>query len=424
MKPNDRLQAIKILCKLLQDKTPLYHLLRREHSSLIKEICFGFCRYYFKLEAIADSLLKTRPKALEIWVSILIGLYQLRYLHIPDYAVVKETVDTLLLLKKPWGRGLVNAVLRNYCRQQGELEPKLLQNDAYRYNHPAWLVERLRKDWPNHWQSILQANDSHPPMSLRINCRQTNQAEYLKHLAAKDIEALTHPWSDCGIVLGKPCEVNELPGFSEGMVSVQDIAAQLAAPLLNLKPHFRVLDACAAPGGKTCHIAESEPRLLELVALDIDEKRLERVRENLQRLGLKATVTQGDAVKPETWWDGQYFDRILLDAPCSATGVIRRNPDIKLLRKASDITAVAKRQYDLLRALWPLLASGGQMVYATCSVIPEENEEQIAQFVKDTKDCLYVEQKLPFGMVTGHGWQILPGQDNMDGFFYSVLAKK
>jgi 16S rRNA (cytosine967-C5)-methyltransferase len=425
MKKNERLQALHLLTTLLQDQTPLSHLMARSNlSPLTKDICFGVCRHYFRLSAIADNLLSKRPKALEVWVSLLIGLYQLHYLRIPDYAVVKETVALLEHIKKSWAKGLVNAVLRTYCRKQQELIAALEQDHSFHYGHPEWFIRMLQQSWPKDWQAILQANDTHPPMSLRVNCKHTSVQDYLTRLQQIGMHAHPLNYASEGIDLEKPCDVRELPGFSEGDVSVQAEAAQLAVSLLDLKPSLRLLDVCAAPGGKTCHILEKEPNLAACIALDIDSKRIARVQENLSRLKLEATLIQGDATQPNTWWDGIPFDRILLDAPCSALGVIRRHPDIKLLRTPADIVTIAKVQHDLLKALWPLLAPGGLMVYATCSIIPEENEQQMAQFIAQQNDCAFVEKTQEWGHATGHGWQILPGEHNMDGFFYSVLQKK
>ncbi len=425
MKINERLQALNILTSLLQDKTPLSHLLQAtpQLTPLAQEICFGVCRHYYRLQAIADKLVSKRPKALEVWVSLLMGLYQLHYMRIPDYAVVKETVALVEQNNKPWAKGLVNAVLRTFCREQEQLLPSLESDPSFRYNHPKWLINRVRKDWPNDWQTILQANDDRAPMSLRVNRERASAATYLQRLQDAEISARLLPFASQGIELTTPCDVHELPDFAAGDVSVQDGAAQLATSLLALKPGLRLLDACCAPGGKTCHILESESNLAACVALDVDNRRLERVRDNLNRLQLQATLVQGDALQPQTWWDGSQFDRILLDAPCSATGVIRRHPDIKLLRTEADITAIAALQHELLLALWPLLAPGGVLVYATCSVMPQENEQQIAQFVAAQSDCQFANCEQPWGQATGHGWQILPGQNNMDGFFYSVLTK-
>lgn len=421
MKHNERLQAVRILTRLLQDRTPLSHLLQAEtHSPLTKEICFGVCRHYFFLESLAKRLLKKKPKEIEIWISLLIGLYQLRFLRIPDYAVVKETVALMDQIKKPWAKGLINAVLRTYCREQ---DSSLQVLEPHTLNHPDWFIQAMQKAWPDDWQNILQANDVHPPMSLRVNGLRTTVPEYLARLQSTGMIAKQHPYAPFAIELQQPCDVFELPGFKEGDISVQDVAAQLAIPLLSLKPGLRVLDACSAPGGKTCHILETEPELSACIAMDIDNTRLFRVKENLARLHLHASLLAADALHTEKWWDGEPFDRILLDAPCSATGVIRRHPDIKILRTENDISTAVNLQQRLLHALWPLLAPGGLLIYATCSVMPQENEQQIAEFVSKQKDSHFVLEKKSWGHFTGHGWQLFPGENNMDGFFYSVLSK-
>lgn len=425
MKHNERLQALKILISLLQDKSSLSQLLPEsgESSAMTKALCFGFCRHYIRLEAIADCLMDKRPKSLDVWVAILMGLYQLQYMRQPDYAVVQETVALLQLIKRTWAKGLVNAILRRFCREQEAILASLAQNEAFLYGQPKWLLKQLKKDWPDDWQAIALANDAHPPLTLRINKQKTKTEEYLKCLAENDIDASVHPVAPKGITLATACDVTSLPGFSEGLFSVQDGAAQLAASLLSLQPGLRVLDACCAPGGKTCHILESEPNLASVVALDVDAKRLKRVKDNLERLHLKAEVVQGDASFPETWWDNRLFDRILLDAPCSATGVIRRHPDIKLLRTPADILAITQIQKQMLHALWPLLAPGGLMLYATCSVMKAENEQQLGDFITSHADCKLVLGEQTWGRSTGHGRQILPGEQGMDGFFYSLLQK-
>lgn len=425
MKNNERLHALKILTALLEDKSSLSQLMpaSADVSPMTKEICFGFCRHYFRIQAIADCLLDKRPKAIEIWIAILMGLYQLHYMNQPDYAVVKETVALLEKIKKGWAKGLVNAVLRTFCRQKNELIAKLKNEEEFLYGQPQWLLKRLKADWPQDWQVIAEANDAHPPMTLRVNIRKNSVADYLNALNNAGLEAQHHLVAAQGITLVSPCDVHTLPGFAQGCVSVQDGAAQLAVSLLSLKPGLRLLDACCAPGGKTCHILESEPDLAACIALDVDPKRLKRVKENLSRLNLDATLIQGDALSPETWWDGRLFDRILLDAPCSATGVIRRHSDIKLLRTDEEIAAINKIQESMLNALWPLLADGGLMVYATCSVVTEENEKQIAHFIENHSDCQIVKGNWSWGRATGHGQQILPGELGMDGFFYSVLTK-
>ncbi len=426
MKSNERLQAVNILSRLLDNETPLTYLLQDTPtlSPFTKELCFGVCRHYVRLQQLADLLLQKPPKSTEVWVCLLIGLYQLHYLNIADYAVVKETVGLLPHVKAPWAKGLINAVLRRYCREKDNLITALNNNFLYQYGHPEWFINRVKKDWPHDWQAICLANDERAPMSLRVNSRYTTSEEYLSRLVEAGIDAELLLSSGEGIKLAKPCDVYDLPDFSEGFVSVQDEAAQLAASLLSLRSGLRVLDACCAPGGKTSHILETQPDLGECVALDIDSIRLKRVMENLTRLNLKATILTGDALHPSAWWDNKPFDRILLDAPCSATGVIRRHPDIKLLRTPADITAIASIQHDLLKTLWPLLSPGGVLVYATCSIMPEENELQIVEFMKHHADCLYVPQQKPWGHALAHGIQILPGENNMDGFFYSVLKKK
>lgn len=424
MKINERMMALRILKALTQEKISL----SQQHanlslSPLCKNVCFGVSRHWFRLQAIANYLLKKPPKDPDLMLALCIGLYQLHYLNIPDYAVVKETVALMDALKKSWAKGLINAILRRYCREKTSILASIETQPDYLYGHPEWLQKRIQTDWPNAWHTILQENDIHPPMTLRVNRTRTSAKDYMKRLQAINLEAHDHPFANAAVILSKPVDVHVLPGFQEGEVSVQDAAAQLAVSFLDLKPGLRVLDACCAPGGKTCHILETEPNLAVCVALDVDSRRLERVQENLTRLRCQARVCQGDALHPDTWWDGIPFDRILLDAPCSATGVIRRHPDIKLTRTHDDITAIAMVQAALLKTLWPLLANNGIMVYATCSVLPEENEAQIATFLIHHPDAQFAMLKPSYGNATPHGLQLLPGEHEMDGFFYSVLKK-
>ena len=424
MKKNERLLALHIVTTLLDKKIPLSHLMatEKELTPFTKELCFGVCRHYLRLTTLADSLVQKRPKQTDIWILLLMGLYQQQYLDLPDYAIVKETVAVLDNIKKSWAKGLVNAVLRTFSREREARMSALQDNPTFQYGHPEWLLQRLTSAWPNNWHAIVTANDARAPMSLRVNQQRTSTATYLLRLQDNGIDAHAHPHAPHGIVLSKPCDVHDLPGFAEGDVSVQDIAAQHATSLLQLRPQLRVLDACAAPGGKICHLLEHEPTLIS-TALDIDPKRLPRIKDNLSRLHLHASIREGDASKPETWWDGIPFERILLDAPCSATGVIRRHPDIKWLRTPNDIDNITQLQQQLLQSLWPLLSTNGLLVYATCSVLPEENEQQIATFVAHQPDARVVEIPASWGYATGHGRQILPGEDDMDGFFYSVLQK-
>lgn len=419
-----RLAALHILTALIDNQTPLSHSMKVQPNllPLSKALCFGVSRHYIRLTIIAESLMAKRPKQTTIWVVILMGLYQLQFMDKPQYATVQETVSLLPKIKCAWAKGLVNAILRRFCREQADIIEKLSTTPDYQTNHPQWLVEQFKQSWPNHYLNMLAANDQHPPMTLRVNHQKNTTASYIELLAQHKIDANKSDNIDTALRLTKPVSIHDLPGFSQGLVSVQDESAQLATPLLSLKPGLRVLDACCAPGGKTCHQLESEPNLLECIAVDIEAQRLTKVQENLDRLHLTATLINGDGCQPDQWWDGKPFDRILLDAPCSATGVIRRQPDIKLIRTAQDIKSICQVQFKLLRALWPLLAPGGVMVYATCSVLPEENELQIARFVADTNDCEIIKESHDWGAWQGHGWQILPCPER-DGFFYSKLKK-
>lgn len=425
MKKTERFRAALVLKTVLQQKIPLSHAMQKENTltPLAKEICFGVLRYYLRLERLALSLLNKRQKDFDVWISLLMGLYELTYLNTPEYAVVHETVALLEQFKKNWAKSFVNAILRRYCRERQDIDTSDAEEVIPDDNHPAWLVKQIKHDWPKAWQAILAANDERPPMSLRVNQRLSNVQDYLACLKKIGHHAEPHPFAPDAIILSQALPVTELPGFADGHVSVQDCAAQLASLLLDLKPGLRVLDACCAPGGKTAHMLEIEANLKACLALDIDSKRLQRVQENLARLKCSATLIKGDALKTSLWWDGVAFDRILLDAPCSATGVVRRHPDIKLLRTAEEILQIATIQERMLHTLWPLLVPGGRLVYATCSIMSLENEHQIAQFVSQHSDCQVDQSHKPWGQWTGHGWQILPGEHRMDGFFYSVLIK-
>lgn len=423
IKKNEREQARDVLIHVFKNKTPLSHHITAL-SPFSRNLCFGVCRYANQLESLADVLLKKRPKGLDLWITLLMGLYQLHHLKLADYAVVQETVALLNTPKTRWARGLINATLRQYCRDKDNILHRLATNERFINNHPQWFVDRLKKAWPSDWKNILQDNDKHPPMTLRFNTQKTTASTYLEALKEIDSNAKLSKHSPEGLTLSTPCDVQHLPGFQEGWISVQDEAAQLATTLLDLKPKLRVLDACCAPGGKTAHMLEKEPKLATCIALDIEARRLSRVQDNLTRLQLEATLIQADASDVDAWWDGKLFDRILLDAPCSATGVIRRHPDIKHLRTEEEVLAITQLQKKLLEALWPCLSKGGLFIYATCSIFPEENELQINDFIKTHPDCTFVEKELPWGRKTGHGYQILPGEDGMDGFFYSILVKR
>ena len=393
--------------------------------ALIQELVYGTLRWFYRLDALLQQLLQKplKQRDADVRCLLLTGLYQLTQLAMPQRVAVNETVQATEALKKTWARGLVNAVLRNYQRRAGSLAVAEEADAEVKFAHPAWFIGRLQTDWPNDWEVILSANNERPPFSLRVNQRRVTRDEYLDGLNARSIEAQPLPYVETGLMLKKPVPVEKLPGFSEGVVSVQDGAAQLAAGLLALAPGLRVLDACAAPGGKTAHILEAEPELNGLTAIDINERRLQRIEENLLRLSLHADLQQGDAAEPAAWWDGRPYDRILLDVPCSATGVIRRHPDIKLLRKPGDVATLVTRQERLLQALWPLLVPGGMLLYSTCSVLFDENSGQVARFLERQADAAEVSINAAWGRGCQQGRQLLPGEDEMDGFFFACLQK-
>lgn len=391
--------------------------------ALAQEIAYGVLRHYFQLEAVSRRLLRRpfKKKDGDLQALILAGIYQLQFTRIPPHAVISESVNATRILKKEWARGVVNAVLRRFQREPEQLVERS-SNSSAEYNHPAWIIDHLRQSWPEHWREILLGNNRRPPMVLRVNLQRTSREAYLKRLEGADIEASADPLSPAAIVLATGVPVSQLPGFEAGEVSVQDSAPQQSAMLLDVQHGERVLDACAAPGGKTAHILEQSPEIGELVALDNDASRLKRVEENMARLGLAATIREGDA-SDQQWWDGRLFDRILVDAPCSATGVIRRNPDIKLLRRKGDIDALTRTQYAILETCWSMLRQGGTLLYATCSIFPEENEEQIQSFLARHPEASVAPIESDWGHPTGAGRQSLPGEHGMDGFYYARLVK-
>ncbi len=392
--------------------------------ALLQELAYGTLRWYFRLDAILLQLLRKplKQRDADLRCLLLTGLYQLDQLAMPQRVAVHETVQAVRALDKSWATGLVNGVMRNYQRRASDIEPVISAQPQARHAHPGWLIETLQADWPNDWPAILAANNRRPPFSLRVNRQRITRSEYLDILSGRSLDA-TPLITPEGILLDKPVPVEALPGFSEGFVSVQDGAAQLAAGLLAVKPGQRVLDACAAPGGKTAHILESGIELAGLTAIDIDGSRLERVAENLSRLGLKADLVAADAAKPSTWWDGVCYDRILLDAPCTATGVIRRHPDIKLLRKPGDVMPLVSRQQVLLQSLWPLLSPDGMLLYSTCSVLAAENSDQIERFLGQQADAAEIPLDASWGHACKVGRQILPGDNEMDGFYFACLQK-
>lgn len=426
-----RARAALLLCKLIKQNGSLSTLLTRNNEvpvqdqALLQELCFGTCRWYFQLDALLGQLLAKplKSKDADIRCLLLIGLYQLHYLRVPDYAVVNESVVVCKSLGKDWAKALVNGVLRSFIRDSDSLFANLKGDAAAESAHPMWLVGKLRKAWPDAFESILAANNERPPMTLRVNLQRQSRQDYLDILAEHDIAAREGSLAESCVYLLKPTSVDSLPGFESGAVSVQDEASQLIPTLLQLAPGLRVLDACAAPGGKTCHILESEYSLSDVLALDLDDRRLDRLRENLARLQLAASVVAADANDLSEWWDNVPFDRILLDAPCSATGIIRRHPDIKILRQPDDIKKLSEIQLSLLRRLWETLAPGGLLLYSTCSVLPEENSKIVQRFLAECPDAKHEEINAQWGVECTYGRQLLPSVDGNDGFYFACLRK-
>lgn len=428
---NTRVAAARIIAQILRRQGSLSsHLptylpkVVEQDRALLQDLCFGTLRWQPRINACLNLLLDKplRAKDSDITALLLLGIYQLEFTRIPDHAAIGETVAGARPLKKPWATKLVNGVLRRFQREKESLYEQLKDNAEFCTAHPQWLLQALSKAWPTQIDTIVAANNAHPPFTLRLNTLAISRNEYLETLQQQGINATATPFSDCGFSLEKPCDPLTLPEFAAGRISVQDEAAQLAATLLDLKPKLRLLDACSAPGGKICHILQAAPDAC-VVALDNDARRLKRVEENLARLNISATLICGDATKPDAWWDGTQFDRILLDAPCSASGIIRRHSDIKVLRTAEDIDKLAALQRQLLDALWPLLAPNGILIYATCSVLPEENSDLIAAFVEKTENVTCVPIEANWGLTQPFGRQLLPHIGSHDGFYYAKLRK-
>lgn len=429
---NPRLAAAKALAAVLSGKASLNSSLPTQLDKVedrdrgfTQDLAFGTARWQPRLSALAEKLLQKPFKAADADVEalLLVGLYQLLYTRVPAHAAIGETVGCVDKLKKPWAKGLLNAVLRNAQRESETIFAELERDPVVRTAHPRWLQKSLKAFWPQQWEAICAANNAHPPMILRVNRRHHSRDAYLALLGEAGIAATPCVYSRDGIVLEAAADVRSLPGFAEGWISVQDEAAQLAADLLDLAPGQRVLDACCAPGGKTCHILEAEPALAGVVAVDLEAKRLVRVKENLERLGLDAELIAADGRDIDKWWDGKPFQRILLDAPCSATGVIRRHPDIKLTRQPDDIAALAQLQGELLDAMWKTLEVGGILLYATCSTLPTENTEVIAAFLERTPGARELDLATAAGIKQPHGRQLLAQQGGHDGFYYAKLIK-
>jgi 16S rRNA (cytosine967-C5)-methyltransferase len=387
---------------------------------LIHELAYGTLRFLGKLRALV-RLLARRPLAdAEIESLLCVALYQLACTSAPAHAVVDSAVTAAVRMRRSSARGLVNAILREFLRRRQPLLAAAASEPEGRYSYPQWWIERLRSQYGEQAESIMEAGNARPPLTLRVNRRRTARDALLERLDASGIAAKAV--GTAGVLVDKPRPVSELSGFTEGLFSVQDAAAQLAAPLLGARDGMRVLDACAAPGGKTTHLAELAT--LELTALDRDEQRLARVSANLARLGLEARLIAADAGEPAQWWDGRSYDAILADVPCTASGVVRRHPDIKWLRRESDIAGFVEQQRRLLDALWTALARGGALLYVTCSVFREENEDQVEAFLARHADA---SATTPGDLPDSMGGQVLPAaagaEHNHDGFFFARLLK-
>jgi len=393
-------------------------------------MALGSLRWYLRLAPGIDPLLK-RPQALprEIRALLIVTAHQIEYSRNVVEATVHAAVDATRILRQERSSAVVNAVLRRFVSERQVLLSGVDESLAARTAHPAWLVQLIQQAWPDAFDTLLAANNGHPPMVLRVDLSRRAVADYLQELAEARIAARPVLWIPSAVHLEQPVAVREVPGFSDGIVSVQDAGAQLAATLLDVRPRMRVLDACAAPGGKTGHILESAPELAELVAVDIDAARVLRIKENLERLRRTARLIAADVREPASFWDGVPFERILLDAPCSSTGVIRRHPDIKLLRRPADIAAFAATQLEILGAAFRMLAHGGRLLYSTCSVLPEENEDLIGRFLASEPAAKVAPMPPAAQLAPGAkdrriGIQLLPGAEaGTDGFYYACLEK-
>ena len=392
--------------------------------ALLTALLSDGARWWLRFDAALDRLLDKplRRKEPEVHALLVLGLVQLEVLQLQDYAAVAATVEATRALNRPRLAGLANAVLRRWQRERTTLLAELDAQPQTRYAMPPWLVQAIAADWPAQADAVLADSDREPPLMLRANRRRTSRDTLIEQLRAAGYTAQAHPWLADGIVLPHSSDVTRMPGFAQGFFAVQDGAAQVSADLADVRDGQRVLDACAAPGGKACHLLERAD--VALTALEFDGARAARIRQNLERLGLQAELHIGDAADPSAWWDGKPYDRILIDAPCSATGVLRRRPDVRLHRRASDIAALVAQQQRILAALWPLLAPGGKLVYVTCSLLRAENEAVIASFVAGQNDVHAASVSLPVGQAAAVGWQILPGDGDLDGMYYAVLERR
>ena len=424
-----RARAVEIIFALQNQRSNLDGLLAKhgkqvsdQDRKFLQSLCYGITRQWYHLSAIEAQLIDKplKPRDLILGAIVRCGIYELGWMRSKEHAVVTEYVDATVVEGRPWARGLVNAVLRNFIRHRAELKMERHQAETL-WNHPSWLIERIQSAWPERWEGILVENNAPPPMTLRVNQRLVSRETQIEKLRAQDIDCVPGS-APASIRLNEPSPVERLDGFNQGFLSVQDESSQWASIALAGISGERILDACAAPGGKTTHLLELAD--LDLLALDISERRLTKITENLVRLGLRAQLKAADASQPDTWWDGIPFDGILLDAPCSATGVIRRHPDIRLMRSEAAIKSLLGMQRALIDALWEVLKDGGRLLYTTCSILPSENDEQIERFLGHHPDASLgvLNAGIP-GIRTTHGIQQLPSHTGGDGFYYALLVK-
>ncbi|MGY3041005.1 16S rRNA (cytosine967-C5)-methyltransferase [Rhodanobacter sp. TND4EL1] len=432
MKADTRALAAKGLAEIALRGASLREVMQRDapkladprDRALLMALLSEGARWWLRFDAAVDGLLEKslRHKDPAVHALLVLGLVQLEILELQDYAAVAATVEAVRALKRPQLAGLVNAVLRRWQRERDTLLGRLDANAQTRHAHPQWLAHALQHDWPAQAEAVMAADNREPPLMLRVNRQRYERNALIEQLHGAGYQASPHPWLADALVLPHSSDVTRMPGFEDGWFAVQDGSAQVAADLADLRDGLRVLDACAAPGGKACHLLERAN--IDLTALEFDAARAERIRQNLMRLRLNAKVVIGDAGAPKGWWKGPSFDRILIDAPCSATGVLRRRPDVRLHRRESDIPAMHAQQRRILSALWPLLAPGGRLVYITCSVLRAENEAIVEELLAGHPDARAVTFDLPAGQAAATGWQILPGDGDLDGMYYAVLHKQ
>lgn len=403
------------LDRVLSDASPL-----ERDRSLVHELTIGSVRHFYSLSDEINSRLLTplKPRDTIVFCLLLVGAYQLRHMRIPTYASVNETVNATRQIGRPWSRGLVNQILRRVASEG----PIHATSEEAAFDHPAWLIEQIREGYPGKWREILAISLTRAPLSLRVNAAKTDASSYLESLLALGVSAHSGRPDGC-LVLDSPTQASSLPGFEQGLVSVQDSGAMWAARLLSPAKGEHVLDACAAPGGKAMHLLERVPGL-NLVALDLDPERCAQIRSECARLGFDpAIVIQGDATNLH-WWDGQQFDAVLLDAPCSGTGTLRRHPDIKLLKRESDLSQYQSLQVHLLENLWRALKAGGRLLYCTCSILSSENDDVIERFIALRDDAETEPIPEDWGVAMRFGRQLLPEPNGPDGFYYSLIKRR